>query len=69
MTTTEYRVTGMSCAHCETAIRDEVTKIAGVERVDVSATDGRLVITAAAPLSDDDVRAAVDEAGYDAVRA
>ena len=28
-TTTEYQVTGMSCGHCETAIRAEVSEIAG----------------------------------------
>lgn len=68
MTTTEYRVTGMSCAHCEAAIREEVGKIAGVQQIDVSAGDGRLVITADVAPVDDDVLAAVDEAGYDAVR-
>lgn len=68
MTTTEYQVTGMSCAHCEASIRQEVGKIAGVQKVDVSASDGRLVISAETPPSDGDVLAAVDEAGYDAVR-
>ena len=29
-TTTEYQVTGMSCGHCESAIRAEVSEIAGV---------------------------------------
>ncbi len=68
MTTSEYQVTGMSCGHCEISIRGEVSKISGVENVDVSARDGRLVITSSAPLSDADVFAAVDEAGYEAAR-
>ncbi len=68
MTTTEYRVTGMSCAHCEASIREEVGKIAGVQHIEVSAGDGRLVITADTPPTDNDVLTAVDEAGYDAVR-
>lgn len=67
MTTTEYQVTGMTCGHCESAVREEVSKIAGVSQVDVSAATGKLVITSAKPLADTDVLAAVDEAGYEAV--
>ncbi|HMU35888.1 MAG TPA: heavy-metal-associated domain-containing protein [Marmoricola sp.] len=67
MTTTEYQVTGMTCGHCESAVREEVSKIAGVSQVDVSAATGKLVITSANPLADTDVLAAVDEAGYEAV--
>lgn len=64
----EYRVTGMTCGHCESAVRGEVAKLNGVERVEVSAASGRLVVSSAHPLSDDDVLAAVDEAGYEAAR-
>lgn len=67
-TTNEYRVTGMSCGHCESTVRGEVSKLHGVEQIDVSAASGRLVITSAEPLTDADVLAAVDEAGYAAVR-
>ncbi|GAA2002859.1 heavy-metal-associated domain-containing protein [Microbacterium ulmi] len=68
MTTNEFQVTGMSCGHCEASVRSEVAKIAGVEDIEVSAKTGRLVVTASAPLADADVIAAVDEAGYEAVR-
>lgn len=68
-TTTEYQVTGMSCSHCESAVRKEVSKLDGIEAIDVSAANGRLIVTAAAPIADDAVIAAVDEAGYAAVRA
>ena len=69
MSTTEYKVTGMTCGHCEMSVREEVSQIAGVEDIQVSAQTGTLVITAADPISDADVLAAVDEAGYSAVRA
>ncbi len=69
MTTSEYQVTGMTCGHCEAAVRGEVAKISGVDDVQVSAKTGRLVISASAPVSDGDVLAAVDEAGYAASRA
>ncbi len=69
MTTATYTVTGMSCGHCEASVREEVSKIAGVEDIQVSAKDGSLRVTATAGLSDADVLAAVDEAGYAAIRA
>ncbi|QNF94158.1 MULTISPECIES: heavy-metal-associated domain-containing protein [Janibacter] len=66
--TTEYQVTGMSCGHCEAAIRTEVFEIPGVTDIDVSAATGRLAVTATQPVEDAAVVAAVDEAGYTAVR-
>ncbi|KAA9135049.1 heavy-metal-associated domain-containing protein [Microbacterium caowuchunii] len=69
MVSNEYQVTGMSCEHCETSVREEVGQISGVQGVDVSAATGRLVVTSAEPLDDAAVLAAVDEAGYSAVRA
>lgn len=66
MTTSEYRVSGMSCRHCEAAIQDEVSQIPGVAEVDVSARTGRLIVTSAAPIDAHAVLAAVDDAGYEA---
>ena len=66
--TTEFLVTGITCAHCEQAVSSEVSQIAGVENVEVSAATGRLVITSSEPVADEQVLAAVDEAGYTAVR-
>jgi copper chaperone len=69
MAEARYNVTGMSCGHCEASVRSEVTKLAGVEDVQVSAAAGTLTIVSATELADDAVLAAVDEAGYTAVRA
>ncbi|MCR2808969.1 MULTISPECIES: heavy metal-associated domain-containing protein [unclassified Microbacterium] len=66
--TNEYQVTGMSCGHCESAVRGEVGKLEGVEQIEVSAADGRLVIVSTGALDDTAVLAAVDEAGYEATR-
>ncbi|MCK2027039.1 MULTISPECIES: heavy-metal-associated domain-containing protein [Microbacterium] len=68
MNTSEYQVTGMTCGHCEMAVRGEVSRIPGVDGVDVSAQTGRLVVHSSAPVDDAAVLAAVDEAGYEAVR-
>lgn len=69
MSTTEYQVTGMTCGHCEMSVREEVGQLAGVDAIEVSAQTGKLVVTASAPLDDAEVLAAVEEAGYSAVRA
>lgn len=69
MSTQDYTVTGMSCAHCENAIRGEVSQLPGVTDVRVDATAGTLAVSADAPIDDAAVIAAVDEAGYTAARA
>lgn len=66
MSTTTYQVTGMTCGHCEMSVREEVGEVPGVEEVQVSAQAGTLVVTGSAEESK--VLAAVDEAGYSAVR-
>jgi copper chaperone len=68
VSTNEYQVSGMSCGHCEAAIRGEVSRIAGVDSIDVSAQTGRLVVTGTASVDDATILAAVSEAGYEAVR-
>ncbi len=69
MATTEYQVTGMTCGHCEASVREEVGEIVGIENIEVSAATGKLVVTAATEIDDAAVLAAVQEAGYQAVRA
>ncbi|MBN8424373.1 heavy-metal-associated domain-containing protein [Microbacterium esteraromaticum] len=68
MSTSEYQVSGMSCGHCEVAVRGEVSQVPGVENIEVSAQTGRLLVTTTSAVSDSAVLAAVDEAGYEAVR-
>jgi copper chaperone len=63
--TTSYAVSGMSCQHCVDSVTAEVGKLAGVEQVDIDLAAGTVAVTSSAPLSVDEVRAAVDEAGFD----
>lgn len=65
MTSTTYRVTGMTCEHCVRAVSTEVAAIDGVTDVQVDLPTGDVIVTSDAPLDADDVRAAVDEAGYE----
>ncbi|MFH9238440.1 heavy-metal-associated domain-containing protein [Streptomyces anulatus] len=63
--TTVYQVKGMTCGHCEGSISEEVSGIAGVTSVAAVAATGLVTVTSKAPLAEDAVRAAVDEAGYE----
>ena len=63
--TITYTVPGMSCAHCEHAVSEELAKVEGVESVAVD-LDTKLVTVTGGPLDDAALRAAIDEAGYEA---
>ena len=61
---TTFTVTGMTCAHCQRAITQEITAVAGVESVTVDLASGTVIVTAGQPVDRADIAAAVDEAGY-----
>ena len=63
MTTRTYDVPGISCGHCKAAIEGEVTKLADVRGLTVDLDAKTVQVEGEA--SEDAVRAAIDEAGYD----
>lgn len=65
--TSTYTVNGMTCGHCVAAVTEELTKLPGVQHVDVTLEGGQVVIESEQPLDVDAVKAAVDEAGYELV--
>ena len=65
--TTVYKVSGMSCGHCEGSVSGEISAIDGVASVTAVASTGEVTVVSAAPLDDEAVRAAVDEAGFELV--
>jgi copper chaperone len=66
-TTITYSVPGMSSGHCRAAITAEVSALPGVESVDVD-LDTKLVAVNGSNLDEAALVAAIDEAGYEAVR-
>ena len=63
----EFLVTGMTCGHCVSSVKEEVGAIEGVESVEVVLKNGgesRVTVRATGALDPDAVRAAVEEAGY-----
>jgi copper chaperone len=63
--TITYRVPGMHCGHCERAVKEEVGAVEGVAAVDVD-LETKVVTVRGEPLDDTQLRAAIEEAGYEA---
>lgn len=64
MNTSRYVVTGLTCAHCVSAVTEEVRALDGVDDVTVDLASGQLSVTSRTEIPYADVAAAVDEAGY-----
>ena len=62
---TTYSVPGMHCGHCERAVTEEVSAVAGVTAVGVD-LETKLVSVTGPSFDDAAVRAAIEEAGYQA---
>jgi len=62
---TEYSVSGMTCEHCVASVKQEVSKIDGVDAVDVDLSSGLVTVESASALDAEAVAAAIDEAGYE----
>jgi len=60
-----YTVSGMTCGHCVSSVREEIGEIDGVTSVEVDLGSGQVDVAAERPLDTAAVRTAVQEAGYD----
>lgn len=63
--TITYSVPAIHCAHCAMSIREEVTEVEGVDDVVVD-LETKLVTVSGSDLDDGALRAAIEEAGYEA---
>jgi copper chaperone CopZ len=64
MSTLTFTVPGMTCGHCEAAVKGEVGKVGGVTDVAVD-LETKLVTVTGITLSTTDIVAAIDEAGFE----
>ncbi|MBB5852291.1 heavy-metal-associated domain-containing protein [Amycolatopsis umgeniensis] len=67
MTQNTYAVTGMSCGHCASSVKEEIGEIPGVRQVDVDVPTGKVVIVSDIALEPGLVENAVKTAGYQLV--
>lgn len=65
MTTRTYSVPGISCGHCKSAIEGGIAPLPDVDSVTVD-IDAKTVLVVG-DITEDAVRAAVDEAGYEVI--
>ena len=66
MSTTTWQVNGMTCGHCASAVTSELKEIDGVSDVSVDLVPGgtsTVTVTSDADLTEEQVDAALDEAG------
>ena len=63
-TTRTYQVDGMTCGHCVSAVTPEVGSLEPVTDVHVELATGDLTVQSVRPLTDAEIAAAIDEAGY-----
>jgi copper chaperone len=66
MTVRTYRVAGLTCDHCVSAVRAEIGALPGVTDVSIDLVEGgtsSVRVTHAEPLTDEAVAGALDEAG------
>jgi copper ion binding protein len=63
MATRTYSVPSISCEHCKKAIETEVAKLSGVSSVGVDVAAKTVTVEGGA--TDEEIRSAIEEAGYD----
>ena len=63
--TITYTVPAIHCGHCAASIKEEVGEVLGVESVEVE-VGSKVVTIQGEQLSDEALRAAIQEAGYEA---
>ncbi|CAB4886787.1 unannotated protein [freshwater metagenome] len=66
MSTLTFTVPGMTCGHCEAAVKGEISKVSGVTDVDVNLAT-KVVVVTGSELDQAALFAAVDEAGFEPV--
>jgi copper chaperone len=65
MTTATYAIKGMTCGHCVSSVRSELSELEGVSDVVVDLEAGTATVTSDRPVDLAAVHAAVAEAGYE----
>jgi copper ion binding protein len=64
MSTVTVTVTGMTCGHCASSVREEVADIPGVTAVDVDLATGKVTVDSDHEVGPYAIQNAVEEAGY-----
>ena len=61
-------IEGMSCEHCVNHVTTALKELAGVSKIEVNLAANNAIIEASQEISDEDIKAAIDEAGYEVTK-
>ncbi|WP_163526152.1 copper chaperone CopZ [Halobacillus ihumii] len=67
MQTKTIQVEGMTCAHCEKAVKGALKELNGVESVYVDLETGKVNVTYEDGISESEMNEAIEDQGYDVV--
>lgn len=68
METKVLKIQGMSCNHCQRAVEEALSSLAGVQSVDVDLAGGKATVSYdPGQVSVESMRDAIEEAGYEVV--
>ena len=60
-------IEGMSCGHCIKHVKEVLTELDGVTNVDVSLETKTAILVSSTDISDEAIKAAINEVGYEVV--
>lgn len=60
-------IEGMSCGHCVNHVKEALGELNGVTSVDVNLDAKTAILEATVEVEDADIKAAIDDAGYEVV--
>ena len=60
-------IEGMSCGHCVNHVTEALSELNGVSNVEVNLEAKAALFDASADVKDEDIKFAIDEAGYEVV--
>jgi len=63
----EIKIDGMMCAHCKMMVEKALSNVEGVSNVEVSLEDKKAVVSMSAEITDETLKKAVEDAGYQVV--
>lgn len=58
-------VSGMTCGHCEKAVKNALLEVEGVNSVEVTLSTGKVEVQAEDNVTEQVLKAAVEDQGYD----
>lgn len=61
-------IEGMSCGHCVKHVKEALSELSGVTNVDVNLESKTALLDAESDINDEDIKFAVEDAGYDVVK-